>query len=869
MKEQKNNELLEEGAFAFDVDNKKLLEKTLKFRFADPYEYINEFMRYANSAKPSKISVKAGRRKVVIEHDGEGISRGGIESIVNEMLAPRKKESYQTLSMGVLSALSTNPRYIEIDTANGNEKIKMLLGADYGIDIYKGRREKGTKITIRRKSSNKNVPEKAKILKNCVYTKVPLYLNRRKRNRRIDNKNNLAVFRIDEDGVDGLIAVPKDWRKEGEEKISWIHLMKNNVVVHSEKAYGKYLPFNAVVNYDKLNLIVSRNDVVEDENYDKVKETIKKAEIGLLFKTIDSSKEELWWEANRLMDALSSALKYHSLSAETGSLSPAEAEAKEKIISLDMLETIHGQKISLKDLVGRIEKKEKVFYTRKLLSPTKIRRDIVNNDLLLYFKKNSYTLSCLGEITRIVDKNITDHSLWDYLKDYDLIISNEISVKQEAMKQKKRLMREKRRERIRKIVKPLDDARKECIKAVAYSSKVAAKGVLVTGAFIGAGVGLVASGAAFMAYQPLKYGFKAARLAGKEMINGINKGLEAIVEIKENELVQKMKIKTGESMSLVDYFLSGAMRASVNGARKIKGLIDELVEYKNKLEREKKRIYNKNKETKPASENIWGNISIITGYIGEKIKGTGRIGGKMYEFLAGMFKPIGRGMESLETKVKEKIEQKKIAYEKSAKDFLKFQFQSYNLSTIIGRASHDKPADVDVKFSNYFYPKKGILKMERKKGEKEGCEIVLNNKSPFVKEFKKAVFKSPYAGYYFMPIILQGIGVPEGLVEKNCKFIDDVYDQFLGDAIAFYQRDVETFKRTFERIGTEEKKKTIKQIFYLEGFSQNHGLNRWLEKNHSRTVEEVGLSLVVKDKLENEASQFYNKFKSFFISEKH
>ena len=70
----RQEDLIEEREFAFDVDNQSMLRKVRKHLLADPLDYVRELVQMSVEGKATKIEVKCKPWGFSIEDDGQGIT---------------------------------------------------------------------------------------------------------------------------------------------------------------------------------------------------------------------------------------------------------------------------------------------------------------------------------------------------------------------------------------------------------------------------------------------------------------------------------------------------------------------------------------------------------------------------------------------------------------------------------------------------------------------------------------------------------------------------------------------------------------------------------------------------------------------------
>jgi len=211
--------LVEESDFAFEADARGLVDMLLS-QFNDPLLAFREIIQNSLDERPSKIEINTsydpGRKLFCasVEDDGNGMDLDRIRSYL-KLFDSSKEHDIDTIGeMGVgrIFAYALDPKYIIVETGDGETGHKLVLRHDCSGQLKKSEVRKGTKVSIILEKSEKRDAEyfdkhlRDSIKENCGLIKIPLNFNGVKINRNFGTKAKHSID-FEEQNIRGVISV--------------------------------------------------------------------------------------------------------------------------------------------------------------------------------------------------------------------------------------------------------------------------------------------------------------------------------------------------------------------------------------------------------------------------------------------------------------------------------------------------------------------------------------------------------------------------------------------------------------------------------------------------------------------------------------
>ncbi|MBI5148553.1 ATP-binding protein [Candidatus Pacearchaeota archaeon] len=936
--------LVQEKEFAFTVDVGKMIEKLKKYQSVERYMYIPELIRSAVKAGATEIRVKNNGSTFSVEHDGVGMSEEEINRIFTEIfsseeekkfevkegaealfegkkckirgtnhdpgngrptaniefeggsrfvyadeLQPPKEmasDPYKRLGISVISALSQNPERIEIETTKNGKNINAVIDDKTNeISFYEGFRQKGTKITIKRKGSRFGLlgrkGESERILNDCEYVPVPLFLNWGRVNKPLGVKRQLYSYTFDRDGARGCISLLKGRKgKKNNEKKGSVLFLKNGVEICEKNNVLGGEGTQGIIDCDSFNMVLSGNQIIEDDAYKRavniLREETNKFTIELIAKTgniMNQHNEEI---REYLLSFLGFNLRSGTKTTIWGINFGYNAydytemgRIKESPIgNIKIFPTIEGEKISLYEMYEAY-RKGNLYKNHKPMK--RENEDRLKGLVVLLAEENSYTEGVLKAL-------FSDTSNY-----YNFIQTRSSSRLAKIQEEKKMVMDEKeaqrqlrkkiRKERIGRVYNALSNAFSVTLSPVVEYTWKATR---ATGREIGKGIKF---GAGFIYEKGLV-----------TLTNFLQKNEEANRQENSDNLVHVIDSQRGYDADRAEPLprlrerefslpsLKGLFYISPETRKAIKNAASSLgsgVKTAGFYSKEAVRI-GANIVWLPVKYTGLGIAAGLcaTGAGGVAIvKGAGKAAGFVGEKTArAMDIGLDYGMVPLNA-VKESGLLKKIREDFGSlgdgiRERKKTRRESRKIEKLLAKEKIKENEANFIKEINRFFDVYGkkryfTLGADDKTGRlcyESGGSLFLNRENPYVQDSLVRFSEDKSSIEFFIPLLTRekeviehnerGAYFSEHLRAKErlqilAGLTSDVYQK--SHPFGIYHSSTELFKKIFPAISEKEQKEVIGYIFSREAANRNAEADKWLSENYAGLVEEVGMIFVGKD----------------------
>ncbi len=437
--------VIEEMDVAFTVANEQMVKKLHKYLLSNPYNYVRELISAEINKNPTKIHMKANKRRFELVDDGEGYTLDEIDALFSQVFFSKDSElkKFSGLVSGVISGSNANAEYVLIESVKDGKKVSYKITSDYKfIRSENTNLKKGTRITVKKDYNFLNEPlynimgsalEIEKVNYTCQFfdKNIELKIN----NSPVENKfpspeeNGFQHTTMEKDGSK-LRFFREQYSKTGTEKIFALI----NGLVFEEQHEAKSGSDNDYVIIDNpdFDLNLSRNTLVNFDRkdytrlgtlvYESLKNDFRSAE--RTYESLKNSGKEtgIYRAKSDLSDAAKELFKIISAEYLSGNqLEKIFADLYEDKI----LATCDDSFISIKEFVDILNSEKEIYHNSiknkdYFTNGETVLYDVINDDSIRGSKLNlfvnhlkSYLVEKEAHYPKI---NILPHK--DYLKQY-------------------------------------------------------------------------------------------------------------------------------------------------------------------------------------------------------------------------------------------------------------------------------------------------------------------------------------------------------------------------------------------------------------------------------------------------------------------
>jgi hypothetical protein len=273
----------EEGKFT--LAREEALAKMKKFQFAEPRRYVLELTRAAVLKKATRIEFAIDADDMRMTFDGEPFTKEDFDLLFNAVFTRRGDPSIRAragLALGINAAFALEPRRIRVTSGDGNKGAvcEFRPGQPDRIDDHPPGFE-GTEIHVKSpvklgnmgrfvKNLARQLPEERIIKDQCRFAAVEVILDGKRVSEGIEVLAEVpGSIPIQGKGIRGYGGY---WGNPNEKSL--VHLVQDGVTITSHRIDLYPSGFVAVVESDRLTMDLSHQDVVRDEVYREVMDSV-------------------------------------------------------------------------------------------------------------------------------------------------------------------------------------------------------------------------------------------------------------------------------------------------------------------------------------------------------------------------------------------------------------------------------------------------------------------------------------------------------------------------------------------------------------------------------------------------------------------
>ena len=261
---------------SFRLDWERALDKIKDFQLADPHAYVLELVQAAVAGDATAIEVSTDADDVVLSFDGQPYSEHDLQHLFDNLFAQGPQATrLRQMALGINAALALKPRFITVDSGDGQRGHRLLLTDLQQISITPLGPElalAGTRVHVRDRASwkvlsramRRESAEGALLAQRCPQLPVPLLLNGHDLRRPLAGQA-LARHEFDRAGVSGALQLldPRGVQPE-----LWLCLNGVRVEPLDHRALGKLgVTINGWIDDPALRRNASHSGVHRDEHY--------------------------------------------------------------------------------------------------------------------------------------------------------------------------------------------------------------------------------------------------------------------------------------------------------------------------------------------------------------------------------------------------------------------------------------------------------------------------------------------------------------------------------------------------------------------------------------------------------------------------
>lgn len=271
----------------FTLDREKAKVKMRQFQLADPHRYVLVLVQAAVIKGATRIDFEIDADDMRMSFDGAPFTAADLDELYTSLFGGKRDRTIrarQELAVALNAAMGLNPRYIVLDSGDGESGVRLELRPDRPDVVETAEKiEAGTRIHVKDqfrpgllvrflRDLRGEIIEERHLRRSCAWATVEIHLD----GQLISQQPPLAgaagrveLRGADANGVAGF-SQDEDWRARVQ--------VLNNGVWLAEHVLPRFpLGFRAVVDGTALEKDVSQTDVVRNAEYDRLRFALRHA----------------------------------------------------------------------------------------------------------------------------------------------------------------------------------------------------------------------------------------------------------------------------------------------------------------------------------------------------------------------------------------------------------------------------------------------------------------------------------------------------------------------------------------------------------------------------------------------------------------
>jgi hypothetical protein len=333
----------------------------------------------AVASEATYINVYIDPDDCIISFDGKLYLKQELDNIYSSLFVSQKDvslERFRELAIGINSAQALNPKFIKVISGDGQNVTQLLLKPPNFEQIVEPEEIlNGTKIHVKDRVSwrvaskffkniTSQLPTEGQVIKDrCMYCSIPITINNEAvlRHTTMSSADVLCSINIEKDGVKGILGIPI-----APYELSHLQFVKWGVLITTRHLRLSFIPVVGVIEANQLIKNVSQSDIVENDTFKSVLETIKSCLDDLIIELVNQyPKFEPSTEFAKklrardiLLDVIESRFRVNAFNEE----SPAIIK---KLTEVELFETTDKRFITLETLIEQFKKIGYLPFSRK------------------------------------------------------------------------------------------------------------------------------------------------------------------------------------------------------------------------------------------------------------------------------------------------------------------------------------------------------------------------------------------------------------------------------------------------------------------------------------------------------------------------
>lgn len=280
----------------FTLDRAKAREKLRRFQLADPRAYVLELVQAAALKGATWATFTVDSRDMVMEHDGRPFTLADFDDVYGAALSRRRDPDVlarRQLAIGVGSAMALRPRFIAVESGDGQTGARLLLRPDAPDELGPlAAARVGTRIHVRERFTMSTfaaffrnlagtLAEEQLLRTRCTYASFGIGLEGARLDRGLTLEDEPVLDEVEVEQADARARCGLRPDGSGAPRA---RIIKDGVwIVDAELPTAQFSPgFVAVVQDAALRKDVSQSDIVRDEAFEAMVEVLRAGQLQAL-----------------------------------------------------------------------------------------------------------------------------------------------------------------------------------------------------------------------------------------------------------------------------------------------------------------------------------------------------------------------------------------------------------------------------------------------------------------------------------------------------------------------------------------------------------------------------------------------------------
>lgn len=359
-----------ESEGTFTLDREKAREKMRLFQLPDPRRYVLELVQAATLKGATSIRFDIDADDMRMRFDGRPFSEEDFDRLYGSLFSSSTNQDMSArreLALGLNAAMALNPKWIRVESGNAFLDIRPRRDDQFGpldtpsteTSIHVRQRFRPGLIVDFFQNISGTIAEERYLRSACTHSMVEIDLEGEIISQGLSLGDARGQIEITAEGLKGIIGhATNEFAQPAK-----IHIVQNGVSIATHRSKELMPDLVAVVDAPFLKRNVSQTDIVRDEHFDILLDTILNHQLDLLARLAHEAEHQV--ELERAQKQIHWYLEHVATLAELLGLEERSADKPwlMAIVDLPLFQSVEATSLTLGETLAAFRRRGAFWYS--------------------------------------------------------------------------------------------------------------------------------------------------------------------------------------------------------------------------------------------------------------------------------------------------------------------------------------------------------------------------------------------------------------------------------------------------------------------------------------------------------------------------